>query len=110
MRVAAILAVVALSATVVTASGAGAQAGAQAPRLLVALDEKSGDVLWRAKPSGVDGGHLDAKYETHGLVIADEFRCLSGERRYEPGDTSVVAFDARTGKERWRVPDAQVAS
>ena len=111
MRVAAILAVVVLSATVATAFGAGAQAPtAPVPRLLIALDEKNGAVLWRAKPRGVDGGHLDAKFETHGLVIAEEFRCLSGERRYEPGDTSVVAFDARTGKERWRLADGQVAT
>ena len=71
-------------------------------------DEQDGTVLWRVKPRGVDGGHLDAKYVTHGLVVTEESVCLSGERRYEPGDISVVAFDSRTGKERWRVPDVEV--
>ena len=67
-------------------------------------------VLWRAAPRGDIGGHLDAKFVTHGLVIAEEFVCHSGERRYEPGDVSVVAFDARTGHERWRVPDVELSA
>jgi outer membrane protein assembly factor BamB len=66
--------------------------------------------LWRAAPHGDTGGHLDAKFVTHSLVIAEEFVCHSGERRYEPGDVSVVAFDARTGHERWRVPDVELSA
>src|SRR5690348_8342942 len=67
----------------------------QLPRLLLALDERNGKVLWRAKPRGPDGGHVDAKFVTHGLLIAEEFRCGSGDRAPERGDVSLVAFDER---------------
>jgi outer membrane protein assembly factor BamB len=112
MRVATVLAVVVLSvATVLTAApdAASARDAAQPARLLVALREQDGSVLWRARPRGAGGGHLDAKYVTHGLVVTEESVCLSGERRYEPGDVSVVAFDSRTGRQRWRVPDVELS-
>ena len=80
---------------------------AQPARLLVALDERDGSVVWRAKPDGRVSGFLTVRAVSHGVVIADELRCLSGERQYEAGDASVVAFDVRTGTERWHVSDAQ---
>jgi outer membrane protein assembly factor BamB len=105
-----ILTVVTVASTSIAPRATAAHAPSEPSRLLVALDEGDGSVLWRAAPHGDTGGHLDAKFVTHSLVIAEEFVCHSGERRYEPGDVSVVAFDARTGHERWRVPDVELSA
>jgi outer membrane protein assembly factor BamB len=104
MRVAA----VAMAIALVLPTVRSAAPPASAPRVLVALDQRDGSVLWRAKSGGADGGHLDAKYVTHGLLVTEERRCLSGERASQPGDTSVVAFDARSGRERWRTADVEL--
>src|SRR5581483_6154920 len=108
MRIAAIVALVAV-AMVPAAPVAAARATDARARVLVALDERDGSVSWRAKPRGIDGGHLDAKFVTGGVVVAEELRCLSGERAYQPGDVSVVAFEAHTGRERWRVADTELS-
>jgi outer membrane protein assembly factor BamB len=76
--------------------------------VLIALDQRDGSVLWRAKPRGAEAGHVEAKQVTNGFVITQERRCLSGERAAQPGDVSVVAFDAKTGRERWRTADVEL--
>jgi outer membrane protein assembly factor BamB len=104
-----VLSVVALWTISLPATAAPAGPASQPARLLVTLDEHDGSVAWRVKPRGPDGGFLTVRTATHGVVIADELRCLSAARPYEPGDASVVGFDARTGAERWRIPDARVS-
>jgi outer membrane protein assembly factor BamB len=111
MRVASVAIAIVLAVTALASAPVGAARTPSAPaRLLVALDEHDGSVLWRARPDGSTGSHVDAKFVTHGLVVAEEFRCDSGNRTYQAGDVSVVAFDARTGRERWRLADYELAA
>jgi len=71
--------------------------------LLVAFDGQTGKQQWQRR--GDHAGHFSVLGATSDGVIVMHGRCLEFDRDYESGDSSLVAFDAKTGREQWHVPD-----
>lgn len=77
---------------------------------LVAVDVVTRAVLWSIVESGLGFEDLSTPAVAEGTVFVgittyDNARFTPDDPYYRPDD-ALVALDARTGRERWRVPDA----
>jgi outer membrane protein assembly factor BamB len=72
---------------------------------LIALSATDGAVRWGAQPTKLpDGARVVAASDD--LVYVVQGRCFwDDDAQYHKGSSALAAFDARTGKERWRVED-----
>ena len=64
---------------------------------LVALDMKTGDVVWDARV-----GDIEAGLQMTGGPLAAEDMVMIGTSGRSPGGNYIVGLDARTGEEAWR--------
>ncbi|MET0420080.1 MAG: PQQ-binding-like beta-propeller repeat protein [Acidimicrobiia bacterium] len=105
-RIATVLAAVLVSIAVAPVSADAAQDG----RLLAAFSWVSGDRQWVAHPTNPNGG-FQVVGGTSSTVVAVQGRCFwDDDAKYRKGSSTLVGFDAGTGKERWRVEDVGTGS
>jgi outer membrane protein assembly factor BamB len=72
---------------------------------LASFSLRSGRRLWVARPTKLHGG-FQVVSGSDTAVLAVQGRCLwDDDTRYRKGSSALVAFDARTGSERWRIED-----
>lgn len=100
---AAIALIVAGSASAEASLLRGPSGEVQRPRVLVAIDARTGKRLWRAD-MGDRLGLAEVQYGMRGLVYTEEVAC-DGRR----DGAAFVAYDAATGSMRWRVEVSPLA-
>jgi outer membrane protein assembly factor BamB len=72
---------------------------------VTSFDARNGDRNW-AISAPKEGGGFDLLAATKTAVFGVLNRCLWDDNpRYRAGDTTLIAWDARNGRELWRVPD-----
>jgi outer membrane protein assembly factor BamB len=93
-----VIAVILAGSTTADASALHGPSGeVQRPRVLVAIDAKTGKRLWRAD-MGDRFGLAQVQYGMRGLVYTEEVTCRDTRSR----NAAFVAYDAETGNMRWR--------